>query len=151
MKLAQPKLSANPEDAAIAVMIDDGELEAVRLHDETAINCNVVALQLIDVMIERVQFTGAHFSRIVARDLLARQVDFSSAHLDNGLLVRAEFINCRMTGVDFSQTNIHDVTFKDCKLDNAIFHKADLRRVEFINCDLSAVDFSTARLSNVKR
>jgi uncharacterized protein YjbI with pentapeptide repeats len=150
MKLTRPKLSINPEDATVAAMVDDGELESVRLHDEIAVNCNVAALQLIDVVIEKVQFTGAHFSRIVARDLLARQVDFSSAHLDNGLLVRVEFVNCRMTGTDFSLTNIHDVTFKNCKLDSAIFRKADLRRVEFIDCDLSGVDFSMARQIDVK-
>ena len=151
MKLARPKLSVDPQDTAVAVMVDDGELESVRLHDEIAVNCNVAALQLVDVLIEDVQFTGAHFSRIVARDLLARQVDLSAAHLDNGLLVRVEFVNCRMTAVDFSLTNVHDATFKDCKLDKAIFHKADLRRVEFIDCDLSDVDFSTARLIDVKR
>jgi uncharacterized protein YjbI with pentapeptide repeats len=150
MKLAGPKISINPEDVTVAAMVDDGELESVRLHDEIAVNCNVAALQLIDVVIEKVQFTGAHFSRIVARDLLARQVDFSSAHLDNGLLVRVEFVNCRMSEVDFSQTNIHDVSFKDCKLNGAIFHKADLRRVEFIDCDLSDVDFSMARRIDVK-
>jgi uncharacterized protein YjbI with pentapeptide repeats len=145
MKLAHPKLSANLEDSSVEVLADDGELESAHLSDEAALNCNVAAVQLIDVLIENVQFSGAHFSRIVARDVIAKQVDFSSAHLDNGLLVRVEFINCRMTGVDFSNTSIHDVSFRDCKLDKANFLKADLRRVEFINCLLDGVDFAVAK------
>lgn len=150
MKLARPKLSPNLEDTTVEVMIDDGELEAARVHDENGTNCNVAALQLIDVLIENVQFTGAHFSRIVARDVVAKQTDFSSAHLDNGMLVRIEFINCRMTGIDFSHTSIHDVTFKDCKLDKANFLKADLRRVEFIDCFLDGVDFTVAKCAAVE-
>ncbi len=149
MKLAHPKLSIDLTESTVTVMGDDGELESARLHDEVAINCNVAALRLTDILIENVQFTGAHFSRIVARDMIARQVDFSSAHLDNGLLVRVEFINCRMTGVDFSRTSIHDVTFKDCQLDRANFLKADLRRVDFIDCTLANTDFTVARLANV--
>lgn len=140
MKLARPKLSTDLEDVTLEIMIDDGELEAARLHGENGTNCNVAALHLIDALAEGVQFTGAHFSRIIARDVVFKQVDFSSAHLDNGMLVRVEFINCRMTGTDFSYTSIHDVTFKDCKLDKANFYKADLRRVEFIGCNVQAGD-----------
>ena len=140
MKLARPKLSTDLEAVTLEIMIDDGGLETAQLHGENGTNCNVAALQLIDVLIEGVQFTGAHFSRIIARDVVFKQVDFSSAHLDNGMLVRVEFINCRMTGIDFSYTSIHDVTFKDCKLDKANFHKADLRRVEFIGCNVQAGD-----------
>lgn len=149
MKLARPKLSPNHEDVTVEMMADDGELEVARLHDENGTNCNVAALQLIDVLIENVQFTGAHFSRIVARDVVAKQADFSSAHLDNGMLVRVEFVNCRMSGVDFSHTSIHDVSFKDCKLDKANFYKADLRRVEFIGCNVQTGDLVVANQVDV--
>jgi uncharacterized protein YjbI with pentapeptide repeats len=151
MKLARPKLSVSLADSTIAAMVDDGELETASLRAQLAPNCNVAALQLLDVLIEDVQFTGAHFSRIVARDVIASRTDFSASHLDNGLLVRVEFRQCRMTGVDFSQTDIHDVTFTECKLDKAMFYKADLRRVAFIGCDLSAVDFSAAHLVDVQQ
>jgi uncharacterized protein YjbI with pentapeptide repeats len=149
MKLARPKLSTSLEDATVETMRGDGELETAYVRDEQAINCNIAALELIDVSLENVQFTGAHFSRIVARDMVARRVDLSSAHLDSGFLVRVEFINCRLSAVDFSYTSIHDVTFKDCQLDKAQFYKANLRRVAFIDCSLDGVDFSVAQLSDV--
>ena len=131
--------------------MDDGELKSAWLQDEIAVNCNVSALQLIDSKIENVQFTGAHFSRIVARDVIFQRSDLSSASLDNGMLVRVEFINCRMTGVDFSRTNIHDVRFQDCQLDRAVFERADLRRVEFSNCSLGGIDFAAASCYDVER
>lgn len=151
MKLAYPKLSTNLENVTLATMIDDGELESARLYDEIAINCNVAALQLIDTVIEDVQFTGAHLSRIVARDVIFKRADLASASLDNGMLVRVEFINCRMTGIDFSWSNIHDVTFKDCQLDRVDFTKAHLRRVAFIDCSLESADFTSASLTDIER
>jgi uncharacterized protein YjbI with pentapeptide repeats len=149
MKLACPKLPTTFEDETVATMTDDGELTAARVCDEVAVNCNIAALQLIGVVIEGVQFTGAHFSRIVARDTQFRRTDFSSAYLDNGMLVRIEFINCRLTGIDLSQTSIHDVTFRDCQLDKAVFTKADLRRVAFMGCSLDGVDLSVAKCTDV--
>jgi uncharacterized protein YjbI with pentapeptide repeats len=151
MKLAHPKLSLDLIDETVETMADDGELEDARIHDESEPNCNIAALTLINVLIENVQFTGSHFSRITARDVVMRQADLSSAHLDNGILVRVEFNNCRMTAVDFSQTGIHDLSFKDCKLDKANFYKADLRRVEFIDCNMQGVDFTGAHLIAVQR
>ncbi|HEV7951828.1 MAG TPA: pentapeptide repeat-containing protein [Candidatus Saccharimonadales bacterium] len=145
MKIAHPKISATLEEYTVETMVDDGELESAVIQDEVAVNCNIAALQLIDARIENVQFTGAHFSRIVARDVSIRRSDFSSASLDNGMLVRVEFVNCRMTGIDLSYTAIHDVRFQDCQLDRAVFEKADLRRVEFEGCSLDGVDFSAAR------
>lgn len=151
MKLAQPKLSSDLEDSSVEVMMDNGELESAHVRDETAVNCNISALQLIDTLIENVQFTGAHFSRIVARDVVFRRVDFSSASLDNGMLVRVEFVNCRMTGIDLSRTDIHDVTFRDCQLDRAALVKSGLRRVAFVGCSLDGVDFSVASCVDVER
>ncbi len=151
MKRASPKLSGQLASATIQDLVDDGELESVSLKDESVVNCSVAAPQLIDVRIDNVQLTGAHFSRIVARDVSVARSDFSAAHLNNGLLVRVEFVNCRMNAIDFSYSAIHDVTFKDCLLDRAHFEKADLRRVAFIDCSLQSVDFSTARLFDVTR
>jgi uncharacterized protein YjbI with pentapeptide repeats len=146
MKLAHPKLSTDLVEATVGVMADDGELESAYVHDEAALNCNIAALTLIDVLVEGVQLTGSHFSRITARDVVFRRTDLSSAYLDNGMLVRVEFNDCRMTAVDLSHTAIHDVTFKRCKLDKANFLKADLRRVEFIDCFLEGVDLTAANL-----
>jgi uncharacterized protein YjbI with pentapeptide repeats len=150
MKLAAPRLPAHLEVSSITTMVNDGELEAVRLEDEDAVNCNVAALDLSEVVIDKVQLTGAHFGRVTMRDVSLRSTDLSSAHLENGMLVRTEFVNCRMTGVDFSQTSLHDVTFRGCKLDLANFRQADLRRVHMIDCTLLETDFTNATLSSVE-
>lgn len=149
MKIAQPKLPIQFDEGSISMMIGDGELENVRLYDEEAINCNVAGLSLNSVVIEKVQFTGAHFSRIVARDLSVRQTDFSSAYLDNGMIVRVEFVNCRMTRVDFSKTSLHDVVFRGCKLDEANLRFADLRRVQFVDCTFTTTEFIGATFHDV--
>lgn len=150
MKIAKPQLPTQPEDSTLELMAQDGELEEARLYDQDGTNCNVAGLSLSSVLMEKVFLTGAHLGRVTVRDLAAKQTDFSSASLDNGLIVRAEFLNCRMTGVDFSQTNLHDVVFRGCKLDLANFRQADLRRVRFIDCTLVEADFGSARLSYVE-
>lgn len=147
MKIAAPKLPVHMDDSTASTMVNDGELEEVRLHDEDATNCNVAALDLTSVRLEKMQFTGAHFSRVTMRDVTAQGTDFSSAYLDNGMIVRAEFANCRMTGVDFSRTSLHDVVFRGCKLDMANLRQTDLRRVQFIDCTLVETDFMNAKLT----
>ena len=150
MKIAKPQLPAQLDDGTLALMVQDGELEEMRLYDEDGTNCNVAGLSLSSVLSEKVFLTGAHLSRVTVRDLIAKQTDFSSASLDNGLIVRAEFLNCRMTGVDFSQTNLHDVVFRGCKLDLANFRQTDVRRVQFVDCSLVETDFGGAKLTNVE-
>lgn len=150
MKIAKPQLPAQLDDSTIAAMVDDGELEAARLWGEDGTNCNIAGLDISSVATEKVIFTGAHFSRVTVRDMVAKQTDWSSACLDNAQVVRAEFSNCRMTGVDFSQASLHDVVFRGCKLDLANFRQCDLRRVQFIDCTLVETDFGSARLTSVE-
>lgn len=150
MKIARPRLPAQPLESSLAAMANDGELEDAVLRDEDGANCNIAGLELSSVAMEKMLLTGAHFSRVVARDLQAKQSDFSAAHLDNGALVRVEFSNCRMTGTDFNQASIHDVVFRGCKLDMANFRQAELRRVQFVDCTLTDTDFINARLTDVE-
>lgn len=150
MRVAAPKLPSQLDLSDLATMMNDGELEEVRLFDVDGLNCNVAALDLSSVQLEKVQFTGAHFSRVTLRDVVAKQTDLSAASLDSGSLVRVEFINCRMTGVDFNRTSLHDVVFRGCKLDLANFRQADLRRVQFVDCTLTETDFGSAIMSSVE-
>lgn len=150
MNIARPKLPAHLPDASIEDLLADGELENGLIQNTEAINSNVEAPELTDIVTEKVILVGSHFSRIVMRDVIMRQTDLSSASLDSGHLVRVEFINCRMTGVDFNQTILHDITFKGCKLDLANFRRADLRRVAFIDCTFQETDFAASKLHTVE-
>lgn len=150
MKIAPPKLSSQLAQADLTEMIDDAELESAQLVDIDAVNCNIPALDLNDALLEKMQFTGSHFSRITMRDVVAKQTDFSSASLDSGSIVRVQFTNCRMMGVDFNRTSLHDVVFRSCKLDLANFRQADLRRVQFIDCTLVETDFGGSTLTSIE-
>lgn len=150
MNIARPKISKHLPNSTLEELQRDGELETGTIQDEDAVNFNVEALELTDVVTDKVIFIGSHFSRVVMRDVIMRQTDTSSASLDSGHLVRVEFVSCRMTGVDFNQTVLHDVTFKNCKLDLANFRQADLRRVAFIDCTLQEADFARANINNVE-
>lgn len=149
MKIARPKVPVQLEDATLEMMIRDGELEDAQLRVIEAVNCNVAGLELSSVVLEKVTLTGSHLTRLTARDVRARQSDFTAAHLGNGTLVRVEFVDCRMTGVDFNQASLHDVVFRGCKLDMANFRQADVRRVQFIDCILFETDFINATLTDV--
>lgn len=150
MILSRPKLPKILENSTLATMVDDGELEDVQLRDVDGTNISIAALDLSGVLLDKVVFLGAHFGRVTMCDVSIQASDLSSAHLSNGAVVRAEFVNCRLTGVDFSQTSLHDVVFKGCKLDYANFRQTDLRRVNFVDCTLQETDFGSAKLSSVE-
>lgn len=148
MKISSPRINTQLENTTLEELID-GDLEDVILQDIDATNCFVQSLNMISVRLDKVILTAAQLERIGARDLSAKQTDFSATHMVNGAINRAEFNNCRMTGVDFSRTALHDVTFRDCKLDMANFRFGDLRRVQFVDCTFVESDFLNATLHDV--
>lgn len=150
MKIARPRLPAQPDKVSLTAMLNDGELEDGRLEGIEAVNSNIAGLELSAVVMDKVTLTGSHLSRLVARDVRLSQVDLTAAHVDNGAVVRGEFVNCRLTGTDFSQTRLHDVLFRSCKVDMANFRRADLRRVQFVDCILQDADFMNATLTDVE-
>ena len=147
MKLSRPIIPPAPENGSLADLLD-GSLEHVQLTGD-ATKYTVQALEIDSVIFDRMSFLRAHLPRIVARDLVAKQSDFSSTLMTDGAFNRAEFINCRMSGVDFSKTSLHDVVFRGCKLDMANMRFADIRRAKFIDCTLVETDFLGAILQDV--
>lgn len=149
MKLARPRLLPQLEDGSFKDLLE-GELDEVRLYDIDATKTTVLALDMSGVLLEKMGFLQAQLPRATARDMLAKQCDFSSTVLADGAFNRAEFINCRMTGVDFNKASVHDVLFRGCKLDMANFRFADVRRVQFIDCTFVESDFLNATLHDVR-
>ncbi len=149
MKLARPRLLPQLEDGSIKDLLE-GELDEVRLYDIDATKTTVLALDMSGVLLEKMGFLQAQLPRATARDMVAKQCDFSSTVLADGAFNRAEFINCRMTGVDFNKASVHDVLFRGCKLDMANFRFADVRRVQFIDCTFVESDFLNATLHDVR-
>lgn len=149
MKLARPRLLPQLEDGSIKDLLE-GELDEVRLYDIDATKTTVLALDISGVLLEKMGFLQAQLPRVTARDMVAKQCDFSSTVLADGAFNRVEFINCRMTGVDFNKASVHDVLFRGCKLDMANFRFADVRRVQFIDCTFVESDFLNATLHDVR-
>jgi uncharacterized protein YjbI with pentapeptide repeats len=149
MKLARPRLLPQLEDGSIDNLLE-GELSEVHLYDINAVKVTVLALDIDGVLLEKVGLLQAQLPRVTARDMVAKQCDFSSTTLVDGAFNRAEFINCRMTGVDFNKASVHDVLFRGCKLDMANFRFADVRRVQFVDCTFIESDFLGATLHDVR-
>lgn len=147
MKLSRPIIPPLLENGTLAD-ISEGSLEQVQLTGD-ATKYNVQALEIDGVLFDRMSLLQAQLPRIVARDFVAKQSDFSSTLMADGAFNRAEFSHCRMSGVDFSKTSLHDVIFRGCKLDIANFRFADIRRVKFVDCTLSETDFLGATLHDV--
>jgi uncharacterized protein YjbI with pentapeptide repeats len=148
MKISTPRIATVLEDGTLDDLLS-GDLEDVRLQDIDATNCHVTSLEISSVALEKVVLTAAQFERISARDLAAKQCDFSAAMMAGGAINRTRFSGCRMTGIDFNKTDLHDVTFTSCKLDMANFRFADLRRVAFVDCTLTETDLLGATLYDV--
>jgi uncharacterized protein YjbI with pentapeptide repeats len=148
MKLARPRIPTQLEDGSYTLLAE-GALEGMKLDAIDATKCNIPALDLDGVMIEKTIFLQSQLLRISARDVVAKQSDFSSTVMTDGAINRAEFSHCRMTGVDFNKSSLHDVIFRGCKLDMANLRFADLRRVQFIDCTLVETDFLGATLYEV--
>lgn len=148
MKLARPII---PPMLATGTLDDllEGALEQLQLVDIDATKRNVQALEIGSVLFDRMTFLQAQLLRLVARDLIVKQSDFSSTAMADGAINRAEFSNCRMSGVDLSKTSLHDVVFRGCKLDMANLRFADIRRAKFIDCTLIETDFLGATLHDV--
>ena len=148
MKISTPQIAAQLEEVGLDEL-QEGEIEDALLRDIDATNCLVQGLEIISARLEKVTLTAAQLERVGMRDMVAKQTDFSAAHLANGALNRCEFIDCRMTGVDFNKTALHDVIFRGCKLDMANFRFANLRRVRFVECTFVDTDFLGASLHDV--
>lgn len=148
MKFSAPQLNSQLDEISLETFLE-GDIEDATLRNLDATNIHITSLDLNSVVMEKVVLTGAQFERINARDMQAKQCDFSAAMLAGGALNRVEFINCRMAGVDFSKTALHDVTFKGCKLDMANFRFGDMRRVKFVDCTFADADFLGATLHDV--
>lgn len=148
MKINTPQIAAQLDEVGLSEL-QEGDIEDALLRDIDATNCLIIGLEIMSARLEKVILTAAQLGRVSMRDMVAKQTDFSAAHLANGALNRCEFVDCRMTGVDFSRTALHDITFRGCKLDMANFRFANLRRVRFVECTFVDTDFLSASLYDV--
>jgi uncharacterized protein YjbI with pentapeptide repeats len=103
-------------------------------------------------------------------DVVVDDVDFSGADLEDAVMTRVTFANCRFSGVLVPRARLRDVSFVGCRLDgvnlrmvnterilfeNVDLHDADLLSGEFLaarffDCNLDAAQFSQALLPGAR-
>jgi uncharacterized protein YjbI with pentapeptide repeats len=84
---------------------------------------------LVDVVVENVDWANRRAPRLQAR--------------------RAELRQCRLTGTELGEAALTDVTFDGCRLDLVGLRLAKLERVVFRDCRMSECDLYEARLKDV--
>ncbi len=102
-----------------------------------------------------VRMTGASFSETRFRgvrllDVVARELDATSADWTGAAMSRVLFENCRLTGFQVPEADLKDVTFKRCKIDYGNFRMARLENVTFDECVFDDTDFSNGVLERVE-
>lgn len=101
-----------------------------------------------------VRMTGASFSETRFRgvrllDVVARELDASSADWTGAAMNRVLFEQCRLTGFQIPEADLTNVTFRRCKIDYGNFRMARLENVTFDECVFDDTDFSSAVLESV--
>jgi uncharacterized protein YjbI with pentapeptide repeats len=118
----------------------------------------------------RVILTGNTFEHLRLTDVIVEDCELSGAVLTGAVLLRVQFLRCRMSGLVAYSSKATDVEMIDCKIDEANFRNvtleacrlsscllpgadfmaATMKDVSFERCDLTGADFSKAKLEAVR-
>jgi uncharacterized protein YjbI with pentapeptide repeats len=147
--IAAPKLPTILEDADITQFESEATLEGCQLEDSELTATTADSVSLDEVQLSRIILTEAKLDKLVARDTIIKNCDFSAAQCSEISLQRVSVTGGRMTGWDCNKGLFKDVTFTGCKLDMANFRFAKLTNVKFIDCILTNADFLKAEMYKV--
>lgn len=124
---------------------DEAELRGVSVSGE-AVGRELELLTCRGVRFERVRWSGARFLRGRFEDCVVSGSDLSGVLLEDCVLRRVAFSDCRLAGLEAPGCHFEDVTFVDCKLDQANFRLTRWKAAEFRGCGLEGADFYAASL-----
>ncbi|WP_447934415.1 pentapeptide repeat-containing protein [Stenotrophomonas lactitubi] len=80
----------------------------------------------IETDVDGGNFSNFHFSRLVAKKVNFRNIDFRYSSFDSCYLRGCTFDSCDFTGCKFVGTNLHGAHFLGCKFDYAVFERTDI-------------------------
>jgi uncharacterized protein YjbI with pentapeptide repeats len=149
----------------------DEELVTIQercLQDLERTNLRVNALRAEGSVLERVQLAGGQFGSVVWKDVRLVSCDLANIRAHRMVLVRVEFIDCRIAGLSTSAVDWEDVfiqngdmryaqfqggRFRSCEFDGCNWEEADLQNADlsgsvFRSCNLARADFHGAKLLN---
>jgi uncharacterized protein YjbI with pentapeptide repeats len=136
LMLAEP-----PGDGARWAAVEvGGELRSGRVAD----------LEIVGSRVAGAILTGVEFERLRATDTVFQGCDLSGTTAVEAVLVRVEFVDCRMLAFDAAQVSLRDVSFGECRLDEANFRMSVGERVQFNRSMLRGADFYRARLPGLR-
>lgn len=72
------------------------------------------------------KLTNKLWTRLVAKDVTFRRVNFSYSTFDACYIRSCKFDKCNFTGCRFTNSNFHGTTFSECAFDYATFEKTDV-------------------------
>jgi uncharacterized protein YjbI with pentapeptide repeats len=76
--------------------------------------------------------------------------DAANSDWTKAIMMRVEFLACRLTGIALGLASLRHVRFRDCKVDMASLRFIKCVAVEFVDCVLPGADFGRADLSGVR-
>jgi uncharacterized protein YjbI with pentapeptide repeats len=141
-----PRMPAALHEAEDIALGTDQRWEALEIRADFA---GQVAedLEMNGCRVTGSSFSGAEIVRARLTDTVFERCDLATATLENAVLTRVEFNDCRLSGVDLSGSRLVDVWFRDCRLADASLRMASGSRVRFEDCELSRLDLYAAQLA----
>lgn len=131
-------------------LLADGEsirIEEKRLGNLERINLRAGTFFLEGSVLDHVQLAGGQFGSAVWKDVRLVGCDLANMRARRMVLVRVEFIDCRLTGFCGNAVDWKHVSIQNGDARYAQFEGGTLRSCEFEGCNLQEADFQNADLS----
>lgn len=138
------------EVAEAAGLFGDGgtvRIEEQALRDVDLGKAKAKALEMEGCLVERVQFTGAEFGSIVAKDVRFVGCDLANVRAHRIVLVRVELIDCRLTGFRATALDWREVLVQTGDVRYAQMQRGRFQKCEFDRCNLQETDLQDADLA----
>jgi uncharacterized protein YjbI with pentapeptide repeats len=123
--------------------------KAVALQNADLGSTTFKELDLEQAYMTKVNFVGAHLTKLKLYQSLFDSCILSNSNLSAGSFDSVEIHRSQVTGTDFSDANLSSFLFQRCRMDLSIFHGSQISACRFTKCDLRDADFQNARLKNV--
>ena len=132
----------------------ESAINGKELMDLSLTRVFLINVTLVDILIDRNNFTLSQFNGVNFFYSQLTNVYFSSAIIDNAnfskaYIGNAEFTAARIDNANFSNGYFQSVDFSSATISNAIFSHAKFRMVKFSSASLTDVDFSYSSFVDV--
>ncbi len=125
-------------------------LEDVRVRSVSVAGAEASSGRFEQVHLEDVDLSQSKLRAVELIDLMAERVDGANCDWGGARFWRSSFSDARLTGINLAEAQIEQVSFRDCKLDYANFRHSAIKHVSFEDCVLIGADFQGASLDSTR-